>query len=108
MSSEERVFCGSSKCSSKTQQFHARLIKVLATMELLHCAVLLAVLVNGEIKQTNIKIKFATYSFYVFFKSVELLLYWNFAKFKPIRPCFKSYHVDSVRFEVCGKRPKLK
>ena len=73
---------------------------MLATMELLHCAVLLAVLVNGEIKQTNIKIKFATYFLYVL-KSVELLLYRKFAKFKPIRPCFKS-------FEVCGKRPKLK
>ena len=80
---------------------------MLATMELLHCAVLLAVLVNGEIKQTNLKINFAAYFLYVL-KSVELLLYWNFAKFKPIRLCFKSYHVDSVRFEVCGKRPKLK
>ena len=80
---------------------------MLATMELLHCAVLLAVLVNGEIKQRNIKIKFATYFLYVL-KSVELPLYRNFAKFKPIRPCFKSYHVDSVKFEVCGKRPKLK
>jgi len=48
VSSDERVFCGSSKCSSKTQQFHARLLKVLATMELLHCAVLLAVLVNAH------------------------------------------------------------
>jgi len=45
---EERAFCGSSKCSSKTQRFHAKLLKVLATMELLHCAVLLAVLVNAH------------------------------------------------------------
>jgi len=54
VSSEGRVFCGSSKCSSKTEQFHARLIKVLATMELLHCAVLLAVLCNahGEVSVT--------------------------------------------------------
>jgi len=51
---EERAFCGSSKCSSKTQRFHAKLLKVLATMELLHCAVLLAVLVNanGEVSVT--------------------------------------------------------
>jgi len=51
---EERAFCGSSKCSSKTHRFHAKLLKVLATMELLHCAVLLAVLVNanGEVSVT--------------------------------------------------------
>ena len=49
VSSEERVFCGSSKCSLKTQRFHTRLLRVIATMELLHCAVLLAILINGEI-----------------------------------------------------------
>lgn len=44
----ERLYCGSSKCSNKTHRFHARLLKVLGTMELLHCAVLLAVLVNAH------------------------------------------------------------
>jgi len=54
VSSEERVFCGSSKCSLKTQRFHTRLLRVIATMELLHCAVLLAVLINanGEVSVT--------------------------------------------------------
>jgi len=54
VSSEERVFCGSSKCSLKTQRFHTRLLRVIATMELLHCAVLLAILINanGEVSVT--------------------------------------------------------
>lgn len=47
MTSEEtQHYCASSRCSSKTHAFHLRLLTVLGTMELLHVAVLLTVLVN--------------------------------------------------------------
>jgi len=45
-SEETKHYCASSRCSSKTHTFHLRLLTVLGTMELLHVAVLLTVLVN--------------------------------------------------------------
>ena len=50
-------------------------------MELLHCAVLLAVLVNGERSKPQPFFK-------DILKLVELLLYLKFAMFKPIMLCF--------------------
>jgi len=48
VSGEEPAYCASSKCSAKTHKFHLKLLKVFGTMELLHCAVLLAVLINAH------------------------------------------------------------
>lgn len=43
--------CCRSKCSNTTQRFYHRLLTVLGTMELLHCAILLAVIIqaHGEV-----------------------------------------------------------
>lgn len=41
-------FCPGSKCVHKTHRFHTRLLKVLGTMEVLHCAILLAVLLQAR------------------------------------------------------------
>jgi len=40
--------CGSLKCINKTEKFHTKLLKILGTMELLHLAVLVAVLVQAQ------------------------------------------------------------
>jgi len=45
---EREKFCLGSKCINKTHRFYTRLLKVLGTMELLHCAILLAVLVQAQ------------------------------------------------------------
>jgi len=45
---EREKFCLGSKCINKTHRFYTRLLKVLGTMEILHCAILLAVLVQAQ------------------------------------------------------------
>jgi len=46
-SAECRQRCGA-KCSNTTQRFYHRLLIVLGTMELLHCAILLAVIIQAQ------------------------------------------------------------
>ena len=41
--------CCGAKCSNSTQRFYHKLLTVLGTMELLHCAILLAVIIQGKL-----------------------------------------------------------